>query len=219
MRGMHIISVLGLLITATVVWLYLIQGARSDDCTVLRKIQTDNGLVEIVNATCKEGLPHTTGPQTMRFTEAAWNDARREETLVHERVHLAQKRAPTDWAEFYRRVWDYEMFTRPPVTLPDDSVMKLRKNPDTEDAPWAVWRHRYVFYPYSADGKLKSATVRIWDLELKTHIESPPDAWRAFFCDGDACPHQYEHPHELAAEYIAKKSNSQAAANLFAWYK
>jgi hypothetical protein len=198
--------------------LYLRRWPR-DECRVLRVIQTSNGTVEIVDAACKEGLPHTTGPHTMRFTEAAWNDGRREETLVHERVHLAQKRAPQDWAEFYRRVWDYEMFTRPPVSLPEDSVMKLRKNPDTEAAPWAVWRHRYLFYPYSADGGLRSASVRIWDLEQKTHLESPPDAWRAFFCDGDACPYQYEHPHELAAEYIAKKSKSPAALNLFTWHR
>ncbi len=199
---------------AAIVWLF--NGPR-DDCRVLRVIQTSNGTVEIVDAACKEGLPHTTGPHTMRFTEAAWNDARREETLVHERVHLAQKRVPADWAEFYRRVWDYELYTKAPASVPADSVVKLRKNPDTEAAPWAVWRRRYVFYPYSADGGLRNASVRIWDLEEKKHLDSPPESWSAFFCAGGVCPYQYEHPHELAAEYIAKKHKSQAAQNLFAW--
>jgi hypothetical protein len=206
-----------IIMCAAILWY---RSKPHDECRVLRVIQTSNGIVEIVEAACKEGLPHTTGPNTMRFTEAAWNDGRREETLVHERVHLAQKRAPHDWAEFYRRVWDYELFERPPFSIPGDSITKLRKNPDTESAPWAVWRRRYVFYPYSADGGLRNASVRIWDLEQKKHLESPPDEWRAFFCaDNDLCPYQYEHPHELAAEYIAKNHTSSAAMNLFAWHK
>ena len=193
-----------------------------DECRVLRVIHTTNGNVEIVNPECKEGLPHTTGPQTMRFTEAAWSSPRRDETLVHERVHLAQKRNPNDWTEFYRRVWDYELLTRPPPDVPDHQILSLRirKNPDTADAPWAVWRRRYIFYPISPTGTLRNAQVYIWDRESKQHLTEPPEAWRALFCDdsGD-CPHQYEHPHELAAEYIARGSSSHAAKNLFTWYK
>jgi hypothetical protein len=188
----------------------------ADDCRILRVIRTENGNVEIVNPECKEGLPHTTGPNTMRFTEDAWSSPRRNETLVHERVHLAQKRNPTDWTEFYRRVWDYEILTVPPADVPPH---KIRKNPDTEDAPWAVWRRRYVFYPVSPTGTLRNAQVMIWDRETKQIISDPPSEWRALFCDDSGCPHQYEHPHEIAAEYIARGNLSPAAKNLFTWYK
>ncbi len=187
-----------------------------DECRVLRVIHTENGTVEIVNPECKEGLPHTTGPNTMRFTEVAWSSPRRNETLVHERVHLAQKRNPNDWAEFYRRVWDYELLTHPPPDVPNHQI---RKNPDTADAPWAVWRRRYVFYPVSPTGTLRNAQVMIWDRETKQHLTKPPAAWRALFCDDSGCPNQYEHPHELAAEYIARGSSSLTAKNLFTWYK
>jgi len=196
---------------------WYIRRPEDTNCHVLRVIQTENGNVEIVNPECKEGLPHTTGPHTMRFTEEAWSSPRRNETLVHERVHLAQKRNPTDWAEFYRRVWDYELLTVPPNDVPEKD--KLRKNPDTSDAPWAVWRRRYVFYPVSLTGTLRNADVYIWDRESKQLLNDPPAAWRALFCDDSGCPHQYEHPHELAAEYIARGSSSPAAKNLFTWYK
>jgi hypothetical protein len=64
---------------------------KRDDCTVLQTIHLDDADVEIVDEKCKEGLPHTTGPRTIRMTRSVWDGPRRAEILAHERVHLAQK--------------------------------------------------------------------------------------------------------------------------------
>ena len=95
------------------------EGMRGiDECRVLRVEHRDDMTIEIVDADCKEGLPHTTGPYTVRMTEEAWAHGRRTTTLVHEHVHLEQKRKPHEWYEWYRRYWDYELLTSPPPDLP-----------------------------------------------------------------------------------------------------
>lgn len=190
---------------------------NTDECRVLRKIHTDDGTIEIVDAGCKEGLPHTTNSHTIRMTEAVYNASRREITLSHERIHLDQKRNPNVWREFYKRFWDYEMYSSAPHDLPIDYVKNLRPNPDTSDAPWALWRGRWVFFPnYGPDRTLRNARIMVWDTQTKT-IVSPPPEWKAMFCVSNNCPHQFEHPHELSAEYIADGGNSPAALKLFAW--
>ncbi len=203
-------------VVATLVIAFLIGRTlwmRRDACTVLRRINTEDGVIEIVDSVCKEGLPHTTGPNTIRMTETAYNDPRQKRTLIHERVHLDQRRRRDEWIQFYKREWDYKVVRDPPVSALADA----RPNPDTEDAPYAIWKDRYVFYPaYSANRTLKGAVVRIWDLKTGAFVQVP-EAWRAFFCDGNACVHQYEHPHEIAAEYIAEGSAAPAAQKLFAW--
>ena len=123
------------------------EGFAGNECEVLRRIPTNNGVIEIVNSTCKEGLPHTTDSETIRMTDALWNSPRKDEILVHERIHLDQKRAPHLWEEFYRDVWNYKISANPPPELPPSIVRNLRPNPDTPDKPWATWRRRYVFFP------------------------------------------------------------------------
>lgn len=191
-----------------------------DECTVLRKIEQGDTVIEIVDSGCKEGLPHTTGPHTVRMTEEAWTSSRRSTTMNHEHVHLAQKQAEGDWAEWYRRYWEYELLATPPPDLPPKYVHALRPNPDTAVAPWALWRRRYLFFPNYADEQrsLRGAQVLVWDIDKHTLVD-PPAAWRTIFCGEGQCPHQYEHPHEIAAEYTAEGSNTPAALKLFAWRK
>ncbi len=192
----------------------------SDDCTVLRTIETEDGTIEVVNPTCKEGLPHTSGPNTIRMTAAALSEPRAPSTLVHERVHLDQKRSSKAWYDFYKHTWGYTLLKTPPPGLPYKYQYDLRPNPDTADAPWAVWQERYVFFPnYGPKRTLKDAEVKVWDLQDKQIVDVPP-AWRSAFCSGNGkCPHQYEHPHEIAAEYITEKLVTPASAKLFAWVK
>jgi hypothetical protein len=188
-----------------------------DECVVLRTVNTDDGIIEVVNPSCKEGLPHTTGSNTIRMTEAALHDPRAASTLVHERVHLDQKRNRSSWYEFYKTAWEYTLMTTPPPGLPYKYQYDLRPNPDTSDAPWAIWRSRYLFFPnYSPQRTLKGAVVQVYDLQDRKLVE-PPSEWRAAFCSGTQCPHQFEHPHELAAEYIALQMKTPASAKLFAW--
>jgi hypothetical protein len=195
-------------------------GSIIDECRVLRVEHRDDMTIEIVDADCKEGLPHTTGPYTVRMTEAAWAHKRRNTTLVHEHVHLEQKRKPHEWYEWYRRYWEYELLASPPPDLPAKYIAGLRPNPDTADAPWALWRHRWLFFPNYTDSSrtLRNARVLVWDTTMKKIVDVPA-AWKDAFCSDGVCPHQYEHPHELSAEYIADGSASAAASKLYEWRK
>lgn len=211
-------AVILVLCVLSIISLYtIIRWFDSDDCQVLRTIETKDGIIEVVNQTCQEGLPHTTGPNTIRMTETALHDPRAASTLVHERVHLDQKRNRSSWYEFYKTAWEYTISALPPPGLPYKYQYDLRPNPDTSDAPWAIWRNRYLFFPnYGPQRTLKEAIVQVFDLQERKLIEAPSE-WRAAFCSGNTCPHQFEHPHEIAAEYVALKMKTPASAKLFAW--
>ena len=210
---MKLYIVVGLLIV-TGITLYVLFTRKA--CKVMRTIRTNNGTIEIVDTDCQEGLPHTTTMNTIRMTESVWNSERRESILVHERVHLDQKRRPREWEEFYRSVWNYELLTSPPSGFPS---AEIRPNPDTTGKPWALWRGRYLFYPqYGPERTLRNAPVLIWDTQKQQHVDIPPE-WRSEFCHGETCPHQYEHPHEIAAEYVTQSSTSPSAVKLFRWLK
>jgi len=190
---------------------------RFDECTVIERIPTKNGIIEIVNDECKEGLPHTTDSNTIRMTRAKYTNGNLEKLLVHERVHLDQKRNPEKWLDFYKRQWDYEVFQESP--LPAIYTQRLRPNPDTALNPWSIWRNRYVFFPYAEEGtKLGDAVVKVWDIAEHKFV-AVPDQWKARFCDVNGCPHQYEHPHEISAEFLTKRPNSFAAKQVLEWYQ
>jgi len=180
-------------------------------CSALRRVPTENGLVEIVSPDCFQGLPHTADGNTIRMTESVWNSGRRDEILVHERVHLDQKQNPGAWAAFYKEAWDYELTSTPPPGLRS----ALRLNPDTAESPYAVWRSRYVFF-VEDHPDLRTAPVRVWDADQGA-LCAPPPEWNAFFCDTRGCPHQWEHPHELSAEYLTLGSAAPAAQVLKKW--
>jgi hypothetical protein len=188
-----------------------------DECVVLeRRTLPDGAILEVVNDSCKEGLPHTTSGTTIRMTHAVANSPRYDTILVHERVHLDQKRRPTFWRDLVHRIWSYEVLVDPPAGLPSEWIDRRRPNPDTDQAPWALWRGRYLFFAaYNEDRRLKTASVHIWDLEARRLVPIPPEWQKQFSIDGQA-PHQYEHPYELAAEFIAERSQCSAAAALAA---
>lgn len=209
----------GLLIVLS---LYLVltlgkSGEEQDDCKVLERIKTEDGTIEIVEETCKEGLPHTTNSDTIRMTKKNYESDGIKSLLVHERVHLDQKRNPEKWTKFYKQNWDYDITAKSP--LPEHLTKLVRPNPDTAAAPFAIWRERYVFFPkMKEDMKLKTAEVQVWDLSENKEVDIP-EQWKARFCDTSVgCPHQYEHPHELSAEFITLRPRSKAASQLFEWY-
>jgi hypothetical protein len=199
----------------SIVLLIIIWYLYNDNCIVLKRYKMPYGTVEIVDSTCQDGLPHTWSSNIIRMTESDWKSSRRDAILRHERVHLRQRREPSAWREFYRSAWGYEYTQTPPPGIPIHWIERLRPNPDTEEGQWAVWKGRYVFFPTYRDAKrsLRSATVQVWDM-LKRQIIDPPAEWKQHFCDGGDCPYQYEHPHEIAAEFITEESNSPAAQQL-----
>jgi len=207
------VLVAAVLVAAVVYGVYKTWSPR-DNCKVLStQVLEDGTHIEIVNDECKEGLPHTTTRDTVRMKQGLRDSSRFEETMVHERVHLDQKTRPEYWKELIKKVWSYDISKKPPPGLPSEWVALRRPNPDTDGEPWATWRGRYVFFAaYGDDKRLSTATTRVWDLETSRLVETPPE-WRAQFCH-DGCPHQSEHPYEIAAEFITLKSQSPASAAL-----
>jgi hypothetical protein len=198
------------IVLVIIIWYFYNKG-----CVVLKRYVLQYGTVEIVDPSCQEGLPHTWSPTLIRMTEADWNSSRRTSILKHERVHLRQRQDSSAWRSFYRNKWSYELTKIPPPGIPAHWIERIRPNPDTADGPWAIWRGRYVFFPTHRDAKrsLRNATVQVWDVLKKQIVDIPPQ-WKQQFCDGESCPYQYEHPHEIAAEFITNESNSPAAQQL-----
>ena len=218
---MHLVLVLAIVLMVVLAGLVLMRASAKEsfsDCTVLeRQVLPGGDILELVSDDCQEGLPHTTGPNTIRMTRSIAESDRRESILTHERIHLDQKRRPDAWTQFTNSAWYYKLTAERPAGLP--AMYDLRPNPDTSANPYAVWRDQYVFFSaYDATRRLSSAPVIIYDLKTGRVLTSPPPEWKAHFCTATGrCPHQYEHPYEIAAEYATHKMETPAAAQLFAW--
>jgi len=197
----------------------VVEAMKANNCVILeRKVLPDGATLEIVDNGCQEGLPHTSGPNTIRMTRSIFNSGSRDSTLTHERVHLDQKTRPEAWLQFCKSAWSYELTNQNPGVPTQD--YDLRPNPDTGSNPYAVWRGRYVFFSaFDASRKLSSAPVIVWDLEEKKALSGPPPEWKAQFCTASGkCPHQYEHPYEIAAEYATHKMETPASAQLTTFF-
>lgn len=174
----------------------------------------NNTIIKIVDKTYSEGLPHTSDANTIIMPENAWKDSKKDSTLRHEMVHISQRRNRAAWFQFYKDEWAYEIYKGP---IPEE-LHDVRPNPDTADSPYIVWKGRWLFTAlYSDDRTLRNARVVVWDLDTR-RFTSIPAEWRAFF-EGPTKLNQYEHPHEIAAEYITNgetMKKSVAAQKLFA---
>lgn len=179
---------------------------KQNSCHVLKTIEDmklDDCQIEIVEATCESGLPHTSNAHTIRMTENVWSSATRDTTLKHERVHILQRRCPGIWARFYREKWGYELHTSPPSSFPVKEMERIRSNPDTAAVAWAVWQNRYWIVPLYKNHEyptLLGVSIQIWDAQQHMWVKEMPEEWRYFFCGDGKCPHQWEHPHEISAE-------------------
>lgn len=185
---------------------------KSSRCTVLEIVQyLDSTKIYVVNATCSEGLPHTSDKNTIVMPLDAWNSEHRERTLRHEMVHIKQRRGLELWYTFYRTHWNYERSVLPPEL----DARSIRPNPDTLDSPFMLWRGRYMFLPVYTDAHtLQHAKVQVYDIINRKFTDIPPE-WTAFFSPQ---VHQYEHPHEISAEYLTVRRSTPAAEKLYLFY-
>lgn len=185
---------------------------RSTPCTVLEKQSWNGVTIEIVGNACSEGLPHTRDVSTIIMPLDTWNSTHRDETLRHELVHIRQRQNPEAWYEFYEKAWNYRRSHLPPELDP----RTIRPNPDTADSPYMLWADRYMFLPiYGTDKTLRNAIVKVYDIQLRTFVPVPPE-WTAFFSDS---VRQYEHPHEISAEYLTLQKDTPAAKKLIQFYE
>jgi len=146
--------------------------------------------------------------------ENAWIATQREDTLRHEMVHISQRRNRDAWYHFYKDEWDYEVYAG---EIPDE-LRDIRPNPDTADAPYIVWKKRWLFAAvYGTRRTLRNARIVVWDLERSALTDIPAE-WRSFFESPYTKLNQYEHPHEISAEYVTNgNKNTVAAQKLSLW--
>jgi hypothetical protein len=168
-----------------------------------------NTTIKIVNSDFSEGLPHTCDSDTIVIPENVWNSSHKEATLLHEYVHIEQRRNLDKWYKFYEEEWGYTKY--------DGLFNYIRPNPDTSDHPLMIWRKRYVFVSlFTHTRSLKDAKTHVYDV-LTNAFVTIPDSWRSFFESDTYRVYQNEHPHEIAAEYLTKKPNTKAAQILYQW--
>ena len=189
------------------IWTDLDKAARQGaDCTPITKIHRKMGSLSVwiwtMPKSCEQGLPHTRAIDVIAIPENFPGNLL-PSTLDHEKIHLLQRQMPDSWARFYKLAWEYDLYTQPPQGMPSELIELRRSNPDTADSPWCSWRSRWWSIPvYKARDELslKSAPIKWWDQQTKTLRNTPPEEWVQFF--GEEV-HQNEHPHEIAAEYLA----------------
>jgi hypothetical protein len=196
-----------------------IAARRSHSCTVMGERPGPDGTrLQTVARNCESGMPHTGDGDRIRIPDAI-PEALREEIIRHELVHIWQRRHPDAWATFYRRQWSFEFHDDPPSGLPDDVIRMRRSNPDTWRQPWVRWMARWwpiAVYDDAEAPRLREAHTIWWDELRQTVITDPPIDWTAFF----GLPSQDEHPHEIAAVFLADNATtSEAARRLQRWWE
>jgi hypothetical protein len=141
--------------------------------------------------TVKSGNPFTIGRSTIVFPLAYFRQPRntQKKILVHELVHLHQRRYPALYASYYQRL-GFQKSTSADI-LPATLKAKLMYNPDGEHYEW-IWRDRYM--PVAVDHK-----SYLWDLRRQRllPVDQVPDYANAF-----GTKRQLYHPNEIVAHQI-----------------
>lgn len=152
----------------------------------------------------EHGLPHTRAPNTIWFPESALSAADFNNTFLHECIHLHQREHEVDWNKFYEGSWGFKPFNG---TLPSSIERRRRINPDTIRAPLYIWRDEFI--PVAVYSKPDDADLRQVGLIFVRNDGSSssvlPLGWTEFF--GSRNPSVCEHPHEMAAYFLADGEN------------
>lgn len=155
----------------------------------------------------REGLPHTRAPNTI-WLPYDWSiSPNYKETLIHELIHIHQRKNPDFWKDLYGRKWDMLPFNG---RLPEAVEIRRRFNPDTIQAPLYIWRDEWI--PVAVFLRPDAPHLREIRL-LFVHKTGgwqavPPAEWTSFF--GTAEASTCEHPHEMAAYMLTKDTTSLA---------
>jgi hypothetical protein len=168
-----------------------------------------SGQVLWLEPTADGGLPHTRPPAYICLPENIPSSAL-SNTLLHERVHLHQRRYPELWIKFVGANWSMVPWAG---KLPKDIEAARRINPDLLADPFFIWNDTWVpvcLYNDVGSPSLNQASTNWYNVNLKTMTRSAPDGWYSFF---GHVPDD-EHPWELSAYYIADNSIKSPAKDL-----
>lgn len=178
------------------------KARENANCNPIKKEWVDSFWIWTVPDSCEQGLPHTRDKDIIAMPESYSGNY--DKTIIHEKVHLNQRRNPEEWINFYKSYWDYEIFSKPPNFIPKELVEKRRANPDISIQPWCCWRKRWWSVPIYKDNLRLSSTPIMWyDQKEDKILDKPPKEWIDFFGNDIA---QIEHPHEISAVILSEKS-------------
>ena len=168
-----------------------------------------SGQVLWLDPTADGGLPHTRPPGYICLP-ANIHISSLPITLLHERIHLHQKRYPAIWINFVTQNWNMVPWKG---KLPEKIESARRINPDLLANPFFIWNNVWVpicLYNDTGNPSLTAASTVWYNPNLKTTSKIAPDGWTEFFGNtlGD------EHPWELSAYYISDKTIKCKAKSL-----
>lgn len=143
------------------------------------------------------GLPHTRYPNIICMPIDI-PDHMVPTILLHETIHITQRLYPTLWKTIFTQ-WDMTPWDGP-------HELEIRINPDTIQAPFYIWKHRWVLFGIFTE-KPRLDTIRMvwWDITKRKIKYTPPDNWIEFFGTIHA-----EHPYEISAYYLSSENHSPA---------
>ena len=168
-----------------------------------------SGQVLWLKSTADGGLPHTRPPGYICLPENI-SEANLPVTLLHERVHLHQRRYPDIWTVFFKKNWNMKIWDG---ILPPTIDNKRRLNPDLLPIPFFIWKDTWVplcLYKDSGSPSLLNASTVWYNSSQKVLSTTAPDGWYEFF---GRVPDD-EHPWEIAAYYIADPGLKSTAKDL-----
>lgn len=168
-----------------------------------------SGQVLWMNPSADGGLPHTRPPGYICLPSGL-SGKMLTKTLLHERVHLHQRRYPELWNAFIYNSWTMDVWKG---ELPNKIESSRRLNPDLLPYPFFIWKNRWVslaVYKDTTNPSLTGASTVWYDTEQKIMTSVPPDGWKDFF--GGVVSD--EHPWEIAAYLITDPNKSPASKSL-----
>jgi len=179
------------------------KARENADCNPIEKKWVDFGNISAwiwtVPKSCEQGLPHTRYEDVIAMPES-YSGPNYDATIEHEKIHLYQRRYTTEWYNFYKNEWDYEIFNDPPSNMPKNIIEKRRSNPDTCFGTWCRWRNRWWSVPiYNNNFSLSRAKIIWYDEKENKILDNCPSEWNEFF----GYLSYNEHPNEISAVFLS----------------
>lgn len=164
--------------------------------------------IVVLHPSADNGYPHTR-PNSLICMPASFvgssTSKNLEETILHEAIHIHQRRNPKLWESACRK----EGWT--PISaeqIPPEFTSRCRLNPDTMSKPFWAWQTNSVPLPLFTREDyptMEGVQIKWFDIRTNAVITDPPPSFTARY----GSPSQPEHPYEiLAVEYAAAKLNT-----------
>jgi hypothetical protein len=155
-------------------------------------------MIVVLHPSADNGFPHTR-PLDCVCIHPAIVQKNLKETLIHESIHIHQRRNPSLWDSVCRKEgWE------PCRAVPPRWVEQCRINPDTMLCPFWAWEGFHVPLPLfrsKTPSGLGDVTVQWWDRRMGSLFKEPPMSFQNRY---GANP-QPEHPFEVLAVEAANE--------------